>query len=118
MLKTGSMRWKISVERRTDTRDDHGQPIPTWTRVGLTRWAKVAPVSGNERYAADQFVARQQTEFTVRHSSDLASMNPMDRVVYPVTASPTDNEIYDILAVHEVGYREALRIVTARRAEA
>lgn len=112
------MRWKISVERRTDTQDDFGQPIPTWSRIGnLARWAKVAPVSGGERYTSDQFIARQQTEFTVRYAADLADVNPLDRVVYPVTDTPTDSQIYDIMAVHEVGYREALRIVTARRAE-
>jgi SPP1 family predicted phage head-tail adaptor len=117
MLNTGSMKWKISVERRTDTRDDFGQPIPTWDRIGVTRWAKVAPVNGDERYSATQFIARQQTEFTMRWTEDLADVNPLDRIVYPVATNPSDNEIYDIMAVHEIGYREGLRIMAARRAE-
>lgn len=117
MLDTGSMKWKISVERRTDTQDEFGQPIPTWSRLGLTRWARVSPVSGNERFTSQQFIARQQTEFTVRWAEDLATVNPLDRVVYPVTDTPTDSEIYDVMAVHEIGYKDALRLVTARRAE-
>lgn len=116
-MRAGTLDRKISIERRTDTRDDHGQPIPTWTRIGLTRWSSVAPVQGSESFVSDQFVARQQTEFVVRYSSDLASLSPLDRVIYPVTTTPADSEIYDIVAVHEIGRRQGLRIVTARRSE-
>ena len=51
----------------------------------------------------------------------MASLSPLDRIVYPAEADgsppPADGAIYEIVAVHEVGRREAIRIVTARRAE-
>lgn len=117
-MRGGTLDRRISIESRTDTRDDHGQPIPSWSRIGRVRWANVRPVSGFEGFRAEQFIARQQTEFLVRYSSDLADLSSLNRVVFPVTSTPTDNEIYDIKAVHEVGRREGIRIVTERRSEA
>lgn len=117
-MRAGTLDRKIAIERRTDVRDDFGQPIPTWNRIGRTRSANVRPVTGFEGFRAEQFIARQQTEFLIRYASDLSDLNPKDRIVYPVTSSPTDNEIYEIRAVHEVGRREGIRIVTERRSEA
>lgn len=118
MLKTGGMKWKISIERNTPVRDGVGQPIESWERIGLKRWAGLAPVNGNERFISDQFIASQQVEFTVRYTQDIAAISPLDRIVYPATEdTPVASQIYDILAVHEVGWRESLRIITARRAE-
>lgn len=116
-MQAGKLDRKISIERRTDTRDAAGQPIPTWRRIGLTRWAAVKPVTGSERFTADQVIGRQQTEFQVRWASDLSDLNPIDRIVYPVTSSPSDSEIYDILAVHEIGRRTGFSIITSRRSE-
>lgn len=117
MLKTGKLDRKISIERKTATRDTYGQPIEAWSRIGLTRWAARFPVSGTERFNSDQVIAREQDEFQVRWTADLADVSSLDRIVYPVTVSPTDDEIFDILAVHEIGWREGLRIITARRSE-
>ena len=116
-MQAGKLDRRISIERRTDTRDEVGQPIPDWERIGTARWARYFPVSGDERFTSDQFIARQQIEWTVRWATDLAEVNPLDRIVYPVTTTPTNSEIYDIIAVHEVGRRQGLKIITARRAE-
>lgn len=116
-MKAGQLDQKISIERRTDTLDDHGQPIPAWTRIGPTRWAKRFPLSGDERFTSDQFISREQMEWTVRWATDLSALNPLDRIIYPVTSSPSNSEIYDIIAVHEIGRREGLKIITARRSE-
>jgi SPP1 family predicted phage head-tail adaptor len=116
-MQAGKLDRKISIERRTDTRDAYGQPIPTWERIGLTRSARRFPVAGDERFSSDQFIAREQIEFTIRWASDLSDLNSKDRVVYPATTSPIDSEIYEIIAVHEIGRREGLKIITARRSE-
>jgi SPP1 family predicted phage head-tail adaptor len=116
-ISSGQLDRLISIERRTDTRDSHGQPIPAWSRTGRKRWARYRPMHGTEMFASDQFIGRQQIEFLVRWSSDLADLNTKDRVVYPAVSSPSDNEIYDIMGVHEDGRREGLRILTARRSE-
>lgn len=117
MLQTGKLDRRIAIERRVDTLDDHGQPIPTWSRIGKVRWGSVFPVDGTERFIAAEFVARQQTEFKVRWATDLADVNPKDRVVYPVSTSPANSDIYDIMAVHEIGRREGLKILAARRSD-
>jgi hypothetical protein len=55
---------------------------------------------------------------TVRWAEDIADIAPADRLIYPTGTDPADTEIYDIIAVHEMGWRVALNIVTARRTEA
>ena len=119
-MRAGRLDRKIEVQRRTDAKDAHGQPIPTWSRIGATRWASYSPIGGEERYTSDQFIGRQQVEFRVRWASDLSDLNPKDRVVFPIMGTseePTDSQIYEIMAVHELGRREGLRIQTARRSE-
>jgi SPP1 family predicted phage head-tail adaptor len=119
-MQAGKLDRKISIQRRTDTRDAHGQPIPDWSQIGLSRWARKMPVEGSERFIADQFISREQVTWEVRWSTDLADLNPKDRIVYPITApsgTPLDSEIYEIMAVIEVGRRVGLRIMTARRSE-
>jgi head-tail adaptor len=116
-MKLGKLDRRISIQRKTDVRDAAGQPIPTWAQIGRQRWSAYYPVAGVERFISDQFVGRQQTEFQVQWAQDLASLSPLDRVVFPYSSSPDDSEIYDIMAVHEIGRREGLRIMTARRSE-
>lgn len=116
-MRAGELDRRISIERRTDVRDAFGQPVATWTRIGEVRWAKRKPVRGSERYTADQFIAREQIEFWIRWTQDLASLNPKDRIVYPVTSTPADYEIYEIIAVEEIGRREGFKVMTARRSE-
>lgn len=89
----------------------------------MRRSASKLPVRGEERFTNPQLVAREQVEFGVRHSADVAALTPQDRVIYPAMeeASPQNDprtgDIYDVLAVHEIGRREGLRILTARRAD-
>lgn len=116
-MRIGPLDRVISIERRTDTRDEVGQPIPTWERIGTTRWAMKRPVGGTERFSADQFIAREQVEFTVRWAEDLASLSPLDRIVYPAVSEPTNAQIFELMAVHDLGRKEGLRIMTARRSE-
>lgn len=117
-MRAGELDRRVSIERRVDTRDEHGQPIPTWTRIGKIRPARQFGMSGYERFGSDQYVGRQQTEFHVRWAQDLADLGPKDRIVYPPQSdTPSSNEIYEIMAVHEIGRREGLRIMTARRSE-
>lgn len=116
MIKAGDLDRRISVQRSTPTDDSYGEPIPSWAQIGRVRWARYRPLSGQERFAADQFIAQEQVEFTIRWSTDLEDLNPKDRIVYPAEGS-ANSTIYDIMAVHEIGRREGWRILTARRAE-
>ena len=120
-MRAGKLDRKIAIERRTDTRDAHGEPIAAWNRIGATRWASYQAVDRlaerTEMFAARQFRGEEQIEFTVRYATDLADLSPKDRVVYPPATSPADWQIYEIVAVHEEGRLRGISILTIRRSE-
>jgi head-tail adaptor len=118
MLSTGTLDRRITLERNVPEQDLAGELTENWQRIGHVRWARRAPVGGDERYTSTQFIAREQVQWTIRWTEDLADLAPGDRLIYPTTLTPSDTEIYDIIAVHEMGWRVALNVVTARRTEA
>lgn len=123
-MRAGRLDRKLDVQRKSVTLDDFGQEVETWTNLSARRAASYGPVKGEERFTADQFVAREQIEFRIRYSAIVADLNPMDRIIYPAIdpdSSPEDtvttDRIFDIMAVFEIGRREGLRILAARRPE-
>jgi head-tail adaptor len=116
-VRAGELDRRIAIERRTDTIDDHGQPIPTWARIGKVRFSKKHQMRGYERFANEQYVGREQNEFWVRWTTDLEDISSEDRIVCPPQSNPPASAIYEIMAVHEIGLREGLKILTARRSE-
>lgn len=82
----------------------------------------MAPVRGDEQLTGPEVVASEQVEFRIRFSESVAAVSPHDRIIYPAmglgdtTIQP--QRLYDILAVHEIGRREGLRLVTQRRPDA
>lgn len=119
-MKSGPLDRLIDIERSTVVLDEAGQPIETWTNLVTNRPAAYRPISGVERYTGEQFAASEQVEFMVRWSADLATLNPRDRVIYPAGAggtSPPEACIYDIMAAPEIGRRDGIRIMAARRSE-
>lgn len=122
-MKPGRLDRLVTIQRHSTTPSDSGEPVETWAVVGaLRQYASMAPVRGEERFVrSDQRVGLDQIEFIIRYSSDVAELEPKDRVIYPAleasSDTPTTRAIYDILAVHEVGRRQGLRIITERRAD-
>jgi SPP1 family predicted phage head-tail adaptor len=115
-MQAGKLDRLISLQRKASTGSSSGQPVDTWTNLIARRWASVAPVRGDERFTAPQYAAKEQTEFRIRWSENVADLTPLDRIIYPAGSSdPT--AVYDILAVHEIGRRDGLRIITFRRAD-
>jgi SPP1 family predicted phage head-tail adaptor len=115
-INSGQLDRLISIERDTPARDTYGQPISSWSRIGRKRWARYRPLYGTERFIGDQYTSQQQVEFLVRWASDLSDLGTKDRIVYPI-GSTAANSVYDVIAIHEEGRREGLRIMTARRSE-
>ena len=113
---------KIDIERKTVTQDEFGEEVELWDKLAFRLSASVSPVRGEERFTSEQSVARQ-VEFRVRYSAEVADLSLLDRIVYPPFSSdaspvptPPDEQVYDIIEVHELGRNEGLRIVAARRA--
>lgn len=115
-MKAGKLDRRITLQRKASTQSDSGQPQDTWNTLAGPRWAAVAPVRGDERFTAPQYAAKQQTEFRIRWSQDVAGLTPLDRIIYP-HGSTNQADIYDVLAVHEIGRHEGLKIITFRRAD-
>ena len=120
-MQGGRLDRRIDIERKTVTQDEFGEEIVTWAKIVQRRAASVTPVRGEERFASDQFIAEQQVEFRIRYSSTVADVNPLDRIIYPASSDADSPElepqIFDIIEVSEIGRREGLKIVAARRAE-
>lgn len=122
-MRAGRLDRLITIQRKTSTASDSGEPVDGWAAIGAVRRAASVwtPPAGEESFRDPQLVAREKVEWLIRYSADVAALTPQDRIIYPALseASPEDvpdqRNIYDVAAVHEYGRREGLRIVTARR---
>ena len=120
-MRAGKLDRLIDIQRSSSGTSSSGEVIAGWQTIVTRRAASYAPVVGTERFNAPQVAALQQVEFRIRYSADVASLSPLDRVVYPAldaSSPPADfSRLYDILAVNEIGRREGLAIIAARRAD-
>lgn len=123
-MRAGRLDRLITIQRKTVTSTDSGDTVETWTTLIERRAAGYRPLKGEERFAGEQTVGTEQVEFRIRYSSNVADLSQRDRIVYPALADespedePDNRNIYDILAVNEIGRREGFLIVTQRRADA
>lgn len=125
-MRAGRLDRRITIQRATTGLSASGAPVAMWTQLAA-RWASIAPLKGEERFSAPQLAAREQVEIRIRWSAAVADLDPRDRIVYPALAAdsppgspadePDEARLYDILAVHEIGRRDALRIIAARRVD-
>lgn len=122
-MRAGRLDRLITIQRKSVTSSPSGEPIETWTTIVARRAAGYRPLKGDERFTGEQVVGSEQVEFLIRRSANVADLSQLDRVVYPALAdeSPEDvpdtRNIYDVLAVHEIGRREGLLIITQRRSD-
>jgi head-tail adaptor len=118
-MRAGPLDVRILIHRKSVGHSPSGEPIEVWNALGGPRWSSRAPVSGAERFTAVQFAALEQVEFRLRWSSDIDDLQPLDRIIEPASDgnSPPIRSIYDIIAVHEIGRHDALRVFTTRRAD-
>jgi len=117
-LRAGDLDTRIALQRKTVTHSSSGVPVETWSTL-TSRFAALRPLLGDERNGSEQLIAREQTEFTIRWSTDIDDLSPLDRIVCPVadaSNSPISNRsIYDVFAVHEIGRHVGLKVLAARR---
>jgi head-tail adaptor len=121
-MRAGRLDRRVTIQRKTETPSASGQPIESWANLSARRWASYSPLGGDERFADPQYAGKQQVEWGIRWSADVAGLRPLDRIVYPALEGsplpePDHSAIFDIVAVHEIGRREGLRVVTVRRAD-
>jgi head-tail adaptor len=118
-MLAGNLDRRITLQRKTTTASSSGHPAETWTTLA-TKFASFAPVRGAERFGVPAEDAQQQVQFDIRYATALSDLSPLDRVVFPSLEdqspepAPDPAAIYDIVAVHEIGRREGLRIIAVR----
>ena len=78
MIRGGEHNKRVRIERITETRDPSGEPIETWT-TWKVRWAKIAPLTGSERYLAHQTQPELQYKVEMRY---VDGMMARDRLNY------------------------------------
>lgn len=124
MIRAGTLDRKITIQRKSVSLSDRGDPVETWANVAVRRSASMWPYRGTESFAAPERTAEELIEFRVRYSADVAALTPKDRIVHPALteAQAADSgyvipprSIHDVLGVLEINRREGLRIITSRR---
>ena len=68
----GHLRHRVTVQRAVDTRDASGGVIEEWRTIG-DRWARVQPLRGRERYAAQQVNPALSHRITMRYTTAVSA---------------------------------------------
>jgi len=108
-LAAGNMDHRITLERFTTTVDAYNEPIKAWGAFAV-RWASYEPLSDGERLRSGETSAQTSARFVIRWSSDVASLNPKDRLIF-------NGVVHDIQHVKDIGRREGIEITTAAAAD-
>ncbi len=98
------------LERSTTTKDDFNTDVETWTLLA-TVWAAYEPIRDGEKFRAGETAAGLSGRFTIRYSSQVADLNPKDRLIFKGVT-------YAILNVKEAeGRKVALEITCTARGD-
>lgn len=77
-IEAGKLFHEVSIEQRSDTRNDYGESLANWTSYSST-YAELVNLSGNELIQAAQINSRINTKFVVRWDSGIRATM---RIVY------------------------------------
>jgi SPP1 family predicted phage head-tail adaptor len=108
-MDAGRLDRRITILRAAVAADAFNEQVQTWGDIA-TVWAHAAPVMDAEKQRAGETLASKSYRFTIRYSSDVADVDPRDRVTF-------DGRTYDVQGVKEIGRREGLEITATARAE-
>lgn len=78
-MRIGTLRHRITIQSRTDTQDDFGAPVYSWTTFLADVPADVVPVTGKEYLAAGSTSAQVVAKATIRYA---AGILPTMRVIH------------------------------------
>jgi SPP1 family predicted phage head-tail adaptor len=105
-MLAASLKYPITIEKKTITQDTLGSPKETWSTFKTVR-AAIIYGTGARSYETEQetLLNSYTTTFMIRH---LDNFGYNCRVVF-------DGEIFDIIAIEKLRRRDGFRIVTQRR---
>ena len=73
-MQAGKLRHRIQLQSKTTERDSFGEPIATWATYADV-WAEVNPLTGRERYTAQQVQASVSHQVRIRHRDDVETLH-------------------------------------------
>ena len=99
-MNAGGLRHRVTFQRAIDTQDaDIGEPVRSWdTANGVTAWAAVEPIRGQEGDVAGGVESASDTRIRARYSAALSAFTPKDRAVW-------DGKFYNVVEVRDIETR-------------
>lgn len=79
-MGAGPLRHRVAIQRATNTRDEYGQPVASWSTVA-TRWMSIEPLTGREAVEAQQINPKLSHRVTMRYDAT-ADVTPGDRLLW------------------------------------
>lgn len=81
MSGAGDLDRRVTIRRATITYNEFNDPVESWADL-VTVWAKRRDASATESYRAQEVGAQISARFTIRYSTDVADVNPKDRIAF------------------------------------
>lgn len=78
-MRAGTLRHRVTVEHRAETRDDYGGVTTAWTVFASSVPAAILPISGREFFASEANQAEVTAKIVMR---ELAGLLPSMRIVH------------------------------------
>lgn len=113
-MRAGQLDHHIRVLNPVLTRNSYGEDIPSWKELAKKVPAGVLAVSGNERWIAQQVIARAEFLFKIRY---LKGITPKSVIEYD-PGDGTGVQQYNVLSALPVGRNEGLMVAAETRADA
>ncbi len=109
-MRAGSLTKRVTILRAESSVNDYNEAVMTWGEF-CSVWAREEPISDSERFRAGETLANRKSRFTIRHSADVSSVDPRDRLRF-------DGRDWDIEGVKSAGaHGESIEITATARAE-
>ena len=105
----GALDRRITIRRAAITYNAFNEPVETFNDL-VTVWANRNEVTAGEAYRAKEVGAELTTRFLIRYSSQVASVDPRDRIRF-------DGYEYNVTAVRNIDRNRWREIDAVRRAE-
>lgn len=72
MIAAGEMPYRVDIQQRSETQDELGQPVETWTLFAAT-WGDVRHQSGLETIKADSVSSTVRASIRIRYRANVTS---------------------------------------------
>ena len=79
-MRIGELKHRITLQRRSITQSDSGEPTETWVDLG-TRWAKIEPLSSKEYFSNLQQQSQITHKVTMRYTNNFTPTTT-DQILY------------------------------------